>query len=176
MANTRFFYDDCRTVKQLQQSTDVGRWVLNVPGWGDKPQYAEDPHIRIQTWGGNLMTNCVDLESQLLGVNRPLNKDCLMKDNYMAPNYKVDSQPIQYPSNKRLYTEESRTVCPAWTFRDKEQVNWYYLPHNPQENTCLAFQNNISTRILEKDYFVPYVPKMQDFNLFPIDPTGNQNR
>ena len=43
---------------------------------------------------------------------------------------------------------------PAWTARDLEQVDWYYLPLNPQENTCLPFQNNLSTRILEKDYYV----------------------
>jgi hypothetical protein len=30
----------------------------------------------------------------------------------------------------------------------------YYLPQDPQENTCFPFENNISTRILEKDYFV----------------------
>jgi len=37
MASTRFKYDDCRTKKALQQSTDPGRWTLNVPENGDKP-------------------------------------------------------------------------------------------------------------------------------------------
>jgi hypothetical protein len=46
---------------------------------------------------------------------------------------------------------------PAWTARDLEQVDWYTLPLNPQENTCMPFQNNISTRIVEKDYFVEKV-------------------
>jgi hypothetical protein len=32
MAFTRFKYDDCRTKKSLQQATDPGRWILNVPG------------------------------------------------------------------------------------------------------------------------------------------------
>jgi len=44
---------------------------------------------------------------------------------------------------------------PAWTARDLEQVDWYILPLNPQENTCFPFQNNLNTRILEKDYHVP---------------------
>ena len=39
MACTRFNYDPCRTKKSLQQSTDPGRWILNVPGNGDKPYY-----------------------------------------------------------------------------------------------------------------------------------------
>ena len=42
---------------------------------------------------------------------------------------------------------------PAWTARDLEQVDWYYPPLNPQENVCLPFQNNLNTRILEKNCF-----------------------
>ena len=156
MAFTRFHDDPCRISKQLQQSTDVGRWVLNVPGNGDKPEYMADPQIRIQTWAGNLMTNSVDLESELRGVTRRVNKDCLGKDEYTKFNTK--SQPIQYPTNSSLYTEESRTIMPAWTARDLEQVNWYHLPLNPQENTCMPFANNLSTRILEKDNFVAKIP------------------
>ena len=156
MAFTRFHDDPCRVQKQLQQSTDPGRWVLNVPGNGDTPSYIANPQIRIQTWGGNLMTNSVNLESELRGVNRPLSKDCLGKDQYQRFN--VPTTPIQYPTNKTLYTEESRTIMPAWTARDLEQVDWYYLPLNPQENTCFPFENNLSTRLLEKDYFVAKVP------------------
>uniref|UniRef100_A0A6C0JY98 Uncharacterized protein n=1 Tax=viral metagenome TaxID=1070528 RepID=A0A6C0JY98_9ZZZZ len=156
MSFTRFHDDPCRVAKQLQQSTDVGRWILNVPGNGDKPAYMADPQVRIQTWGGNLMTNCIDLESELRGVNRRANKDCLGKDEYQK--YNVPTQAIQYPTNSALYTEESRTIMPAWTARDLEQVNWYSLPLNPQENTCMPFQNNLSTRILEKDYFVAQIP------------------
>jgi hypothetical protein len=85
--------------------------------------------------------------------NRYLSRDCLVKDQYKEFN--VNSEPISYPSCNSLYTEESRTIMPAWTARDLEQVDWYTLPLNPQENTCLPFQNNLSTRILEKDYFTP---------------------
>ena len=53
MASTRFKYDECRTKKELQQSTDPGRWILNVPGNGSTPFYMEDPYIRIQKCGGN---------------------------------------------------------------------------------------------------------------------------
>ena len=156
MAFTRFHDDPCRIAKQIQQATDPGRWILNVPGNGDKPDYMADPQIRIQTWGVNLMTNCIDLEGELKGVNRHLSRDCLGKDQYQQ--YNVPTKPIQYPTNKSMYTEESRTIMPAWTARDLEQVNWYILPLNPQENTCMSFENNLSTRILEKDYFVAKVP------------------
>ena len=153
MAFTRFNYDPCRTKKQQQQATDPGRWILNVPGNGANPCYIEDPQIRIQKWGGNLRTNTINLESDLLGVNRHSSRDCLGKDNYQKFN--VPNEPIKYPSCNALYTEESRAIAPAWMVRDKEQVDWYYPPLNPQENTCIPFQSNLSTRILEKDYFTP---------------------
>jgi hypothetical protein len=156
MAFTRDFDDDCRIEKNLQQSTDQGRWILNVPGNGSNPAYMADPHIRIQTWGGNLMTNCVNLESELRGYNKPIGHDCLGKDEYKRFN--VSTQAIQYPTNHALSTEESRAIMPAWTARDSVEPRWAYLPLNPQENTCFPFQNNLSTRILEKEYFVPKIP------------------
>ena len=169
MAFTRFHDDPCRIKKQLQQSTDPGRWILNVPGNGDKPYYMADPQIRIQGWGGNLMTNSTNLESELLGVNRKLSRgDCL---GNIYQKYNVPTQPIEYPTSTGLFTEESRAIMPAWTIRDAEQVDWYTLPLNPQENTCMPFQNNLNTRILEKDYFVEQVPCFSNNHLFPVHET-----
>jgi hypothetical protein len=153
MAFTRFKYDDCRTKKQLQQSTDPGRWILNVPGNGSNPCYVEDPQIIIQKWGANLRTNTVNLESELLGINRPVSKDCLGKDNYK--NFTVDSKEVNYPSCNNLYTEQSRAITPAWMVRDEERNLWGFPTFNPQQNVCFSFQNNLSTRILEKDYYTP---------------------
>jgi hypothetical protein len=153
MAFTRFKYDDCRTKKSLQQSTDPGKWILNVPGNGANPCYMEDPQIIIQKWGANLRTNTINLESELRGVNRHLSRDCLGKDNYQ--NYNVSNQAIKYPTCNNLSTEQSRATNPAWWYRDLEQNNFEYPPLNPQANVCLPFQNNLSTRILEKDYFTP---------------------
>jgi hypothetical protein len=167
--NTRFNYDDCRTKKKLQQSTDPGKWILNEPGNGTHPYYIEDPHIRIQKWGGNLRTNIVNLESDLRGVNRKIGRDCLAEDNYKM--YNVPNEPISYPSTKKLYTEESRAIAPAWWYRDLEQTDWYYPPLNPQENTCMPFLNNLNTRILEKDYFTPQrtcLPKTGE-NYLPVN-------
>ena len=166
MAFTRIHDDPCRIVKENQQATDVGRWILDVPGNGPKPAYMADPQIRIQTWGANLMTNSVDLESELLGVNRRVSRDCLGKDEYTKFN--VPTQKVSYPTCVSLTTEESRAIMPAWTARDLEQVDWYYPPLNPQENTCMPFQNNLSTRILEKDYFKREFTCMPHTNIFPL--------
>jgi hypothetical protein len=171
MACTRFNYDDCRTKKKLQQSTDPGRWILNVPGNGANPYYMEDPHIILQKWGANLRTNTIQLESDLRGVNRKASRDCLGKDEYTK--YNVQSNPINYPSSSNLTTGQSRATNPAWWYRDLEQVDWYTLPLNPQENTCLPFQNNLNTRILEKDYFTPKRDCYMDNNQYEINSNPN---
>jgi hypothetical protein len=152
MAFTRFNDDPCRITKKLQQMTDPGRWVLNVPGNGDKPCFIADPQIILQGWGANLRTNTINLESELLGVNKRLNKDCLGEDEY--ERFSVNSKEIEYPVCINTITEQSRAIMPAWTARDLEQVNSYPLILDAQENTCLPFQNNLNTRILERDYFV----------------------
>ena len=149
MAFTRFKYDECRTKKELQQSTDPGRWIMNVPGNGSEPCYIEDPQIIIQKWGANLRTNAINLESDLLGMNQNIGRDCLVKQNI------TKSEAIKYPSCTQLYTEQSRAIAPAWMVRDAEQNNFEYLHIYPQENVCYPFQNNLSTRILEKDYYTP---------------------
>ena len=155
MSFTRFHDDPCRINKQLQESTDPGRYMLNVPGNGDKPYYIEDPYIRIQGWGANLRTNTTNLESNLIGLNQPLSRDCL-QNNYLKTA--VNSSPISYPSCCPSFVEQSRVTHPAWTYRDLEQTNWYYPQLNPQENVCFPFQNNLSTRILEKNNYVAKIP------------------
>jgi hypothetical protein len=176
MAETRFNSDPCRISKKLQQMTDPGRYMMNMPGNGEHPAYMADPQIIIQKWGANLRTNSINLESELLGVNRPLNKDCLGKDEYQRFDFK--SSAIQYPVCSSLTTEQSRAIMPAWTARDLEQVDWYYPPLNPQENTCMSFQNNLNTRLLERDYFVAKVPCNLSNGHTPLyanDVTGGPN-
>lgn len=155
MSFTRFHDDPCRIEKQLQESTGPGRYRLNVPGNGEKPCFMEDPFIRLQHWGANLMTSPVDLDSDLKGLTRTLNKDYMPINGYIE--HAAKSQSIQYPSCLPM-TEQPRATNPAWTARDLEQVDWYTLPLNPQENVCIPFANNLSTRILEKDYFVAKPP------------------
>ena len=156
MAFTRFHDDEARIEKQLQESTGLGRYMLNVPGNnGDKPCFMEDPFIRMQKWGANLMTNTVNLESDLLGLTRKMNHDSLTENNYTSKA--VSTQKKSYP-NCTPSTDQSRATMPAWMFRDLEQVNWSILPLNPQENTCFPFENNVSTRLVEKDYYVAKAP------------------
>lgn len=159
MAFTRFHDDPARQMKANQQSTGPGRWALDVPGNGDKPCFALDPQIIPQKWGANLWSNSIDVQSALLGIDKGLNRDCLATDSNGVNKYKrliVHTYPLknEYPvCDTFLTTEQSRVITPAWTARDLEQNNMDYLYTDPQKHTTMPFKNNISTRVLEKDFF-----------------------
>ena len=172
MAFTRFHDDSARIIKRNQEISDQAQWIMNVPGNGDRPCFMNDPHIIPQKWGANLWTNTVDLQSSLRGIDRRISRDCLGKDEYKK---QTNSTPIKYPICNEMTTEQSRAIMPAWTARELEQVDWYYLPLDPQENVRIPFQNNLSTRILEKDYFVRKQEQLTlgASNLLPLPvPTG----
>lgn len=160
MSFTRFNYDKCRTDKLLQESTGPGRYILNTPGWGDKPCFMNDPQIRMQGWGANLRKvpdgAPIDIDSDLIGITRPLTKDC--SDKKYPYKGVVRSKRVNYKECNAPVTDETRTTHPAWLYKDLEQDHRYILPLNPQENTCIPFQNNLNTRLLERDYFVPEMP------------------
>lgn len=176
MSFTRFRDDPDRIKKQLQQSTDVGRYTLNVPGPGDKPYYVEDPYVRAQMWAGNIMTNSVDVETELFGLSRKLNRDSAENFHHdeRASVASRTNEIIQCPVRGGSAVEQSRATHPAWMLRDVEQDNWKMLHFDPQENVVMPFMNNLNTRIIEKDRFVPQatVPGLSDDTYFSIHPSN----
>jgi hypothetical protein len=143
MAFTRFNDDPIRIMKKLQESTDQGMYYLNQPGNGDRPPFMLDPSIVIQKWGANLHHDRVGVESELLGINEHLSRNLVRKP--------FESSAIEYPTYKKEVTFQSRTIAPVWTARDLEQNHRFILPFDPQENVIPLFDNNISTRIQEKN-------------------------
>ena len=152
MAFTRFHDDNSRIEKQLQELMGAGRYMMNVPGPGDKPCFMDDPYLRLQQWGANLNTNAINLESDLMGLTRPVGRDDITEQDYKKQA--VTSQSISYPTEKP-FVEESRATHPAWMFRDLEHPVWEEPIVNPQSNLEKPFHDNIQTRILEKDYYKP---------------------
>ena len=150
MAFTRNMYDDSVTIEMNRVKTHTNRYMLDVPGPGDHLPFMEDPFIRMQKWGGNLMTNSVSVEGDLFRLTRNLNKDSI-KDNTFT-NYTVKTKSVDYPSANPI-TDQSRATHPAWTYREIEPDNWNILLKNPQNNVFMKFGNNIDTRLNEIDRY-----------------------
>ena len=147
MAFTRFKDDPARVTKYLQETTSIGKYHLNTPGNGLNNPYIDDTHIILQKWGANLQSNSLLVENELRNLNRPLSRD-------LIPHKRVNSQQLQFPA-KNFNIDESRASLPAWTFRDKDIVRFDYPLHQTQNNKSMniPFQNNLQSRILEKDFY-----------------------
>ena len=160
MASTRIGNDrERQEYNQNFYHNSLG-YMVNVPGNGIKPDYIEDPHIRLQKFGANISVNIIDIDSKLKGINDTLTRDTGLTRNIgLIPNrdpYFDDAYMRHtYPTINNAITDESRATMPAWQVRDLEQNNWNYLLDNPQAHTEMTFINNIDSRNLEKDNNIP---------------------
>ena len=159
MAFTRFHDDPARIQKQIDESSFVGRYMLNTPGQGIDLPYIEDPQIRLQRWGANIMTNAINLESDLFGLSRPLNRDVVDQNDYKSFSALSNQKSF---NNLQPFVDETRASHPAWTYRDLEQTRWETPILNPLANLEKKFQDNIQTRILEKDNFTTKIPMINN--------------
>jgi hypothetical protein len=161
MAFTRFHDDPYRIKKQLEESSFAGRYMLDAPGPGVGTAFFEDPQLRLQKWGANLRTNTINLESDLRGLTRKSNRDIISLNNYK--DYAVTAQENMYRTEKP-FIDETRATHPAWMYKDLEQNRWETPYLNPLNGLEKRFNENIQTRILEKDYFVPKIPMVNNVN------------
>ena len=153
MASTRNDKPEVTT----QQLLTIGNYHLMVPGNGIQPFYIEDPHIRIQKWGGYSYTNMIDIDSSLKCIDKQMKCDVFQKSH-------LNSSPIYYPSTKLLYTENSRTICPAWNLKDKECIKGDYLFYDPRIKSNIPFVHNVSSRDIQKNEYNPvYKNNFQDY-------------
>jgi hypothetical protein len=157
MAFTRFHDDPARLAKYAEETSYAGRYYLNTPGQGINLPFLEDPNIRLQKWGANLTNNTVNLESDLRGLTRPLCHDVIEVNQYDV--HAVTTIPYMY-RNSAPFVEESRASHPAFMYRDLEQARWEHPWINPLANIERKFEHSIQTRILEKDSFVPKIPRI----------------
>ena len=102
MAFTRFYDDSYRIEKRLDLSTFEGRYQLDRPGPGLDLPFMEDPQLRLQRFGANIHSNSVNLESDLRGMTRKLNRDYGDLNNFQE--HQVKTQPS-------TVLQFSRTFC-----------------------------------------------------------------
>jgi hypothetical protein len=181
MAFTRFHDDPARIQKQVEESSFSGKYSLNVPGPGNYVPFFEDPHFRLQKFGTNIMTNTVNLESDLLGLTRKINHNRLDSKSYSE--FATIGRKVEFPTQQPI-VEESRASHPAWMYKDVEQSNWSFPQLNPQHSLgsfqqgsfglAKQFNENIVTRVLEKDYYVER-DTTSTFNVYDILPVNTKS-
>lgn len=152
MSFTRFHDDPSRIKKENIETSMQNQYIFNVPGnTKNESVFFDDPHLRMQKNGNKLNNNLTHTENILFNINKPLNRDNILRKNYNINSLFTSTLPIQ--NVKDTITNESRTTDPAWLFREKTQFRPNILFHNPQKNTEVPFIHNSDTNILEKDYY-----------------------
>jgi hypothetical protein len=144
--------DEANIQCKLLSSSNTLNYMLNVPGNGSNPNFFIDPQIRLQKFGGNIGNDIVDINSNLLGVNKKLIKYGFIlnsRDPYIETAYVRND----YPTINFAITDQSRSVLPAWQLKDLERMNWAYPLKDPQEHVQKQFVNNLDTRQNSKDNF-----------------------
>ena len=148
MALTNIRNEPSRLELEINQSTGIGRYMLNVPGPGDHMPMQDDPFIRLQKWCANYSPNLIYLENELRNQNHKLNRDEL---KYVYNKVAIKTPNFNTVNSK---TEQSRAVFPAWELLDKDITRWDYVHKNPQNKAFRTFKNNISSRIEVKDKYL----------------------
>lgn len=157
MTSTRYNYDNCRTSKHLQESSGPGRYMLDTPGPGLYLPFVNDPQVRLQKWGANLMevqnSHPIDIDSDLVGLNNGSSKYNTKKRFPFNKNINSKIRKQDFGVKNLPVTDQTRATHPSWLYRDLEQSNRYPLHLDPQENLFMPFHNYLSTRILERDKY-----------------------
>jgi len=171
MAETRFYDDPFRIQKRLELAQGPGHYYLNVPGPGTDIPLEEDVHLRMQRWGANMMTNTVNLESDLLGITRGINRHS--SDAIQYDVAKPHTNPVSFPLHNP-FVEESRASHPAWMYKDLEHSHWSFPQLNPQNLATIEkpFSYDLQTRILQRDIQDEQPghkpPPFEPRNIFPL--------
>jgi hypothetical protein len=150
MASTRISNDKIRIHKRLQESTDVSRHVMNVPGNGLDIPFIENPHVRMQGWGANRVDDIIGVENSLMNIDRPLIRECHdNKDSYYT---KPNMNGMQY-STRAFETMDSHMSQPAWNLRGVENKEPHGFPIDNGTPIETPFNTNLGTRMHEKDLY-----------------------
>ena len=148
MAFTRIRDDKNRVETYLKQAVGPGHYQINVPGQGMSPDYMDDPHFRLERWGDNLSNNAINLESDLRGLTRNLNRDEMEKNLHLVNAFAIE----QRAKSKRndTTTDQTRVTHPAWHYRDEQHYRPEHLLYDPQEHIKDEFISNVSSRYEQK--------------------------
>ena len=91
----------------LEVLSQSNNYTFGAPGTGPNPEYITNPEIRLEKWGGNLRTNALNLEHDLFGQTRKLNRDDIKLNNYVGKS--VSTSEKSY-NTKEIKNENQRLI------------------------------------------------------------------
>tara|TARA_Y100000816_G_C26103866_1_gene585879 strand:+ start:3143 stop:3583 length:441 start_codon:yes stop_codon:yes gene_type:complete len=130
----------------LEVLSKNNNYIFETPGTGKYPYYIKNPEIRLQKWGGNLRDNALNIEHDLFGQTRKLNRDDINLNNYVPLSvnsgkkcYGIDKIDNQHQRlNLNIVDSKEKTLT-------KKNHSLHILLFNPQDN--IFNQNPINTRL-----------------------------
>jgi len=202
MSFSNLNYDKEAYKQSLNQSVGPGVYRLAEPHASCEPCYPYPPTVRLQSQGDSHV-RCmplIDVDSELLGLNRKSTKDVSKQYNPDCPDQvctsgEVCGQGVVGSCGKKhgdrysdsnlkhfpdcfIPAEDTRLSNPSCNLRGTGWNRWEELCLNPQERTEIPFDWNINNRIIVKDNHRPCIPNpispapvLPKGGVLPCDPT-----
>lgn len=158
MSFSRLPYDTCSYKHKLGESIGAGEYQISTPNHCS-PCYVPSPSIRLQHFGGSLCSALVDVDSELMGLNRKNTQDPSGKYLPTEKPY-CPLEPLKDCND--LDSENCRLSNPPCTLRCRGWNRFEDLCQNPQDNALMTFDWNVSNRTIVKDNHRPSLPKPLD--------------
>jgi len=168
MAFSGLSYDVGAYKKALDQSSAIGARMIQTPIIDCKAC------LPINSVADNVVkqnTNLVDIDSELMGLNKRLS-NCpeqkyveLCKDGEATPKCDNVVGLKHLPVCNNIPTDYTRLSNPSCNIRGIGNNRWESLCQNPQARLEIPFSNNINSRILAKDNHRPCIPIPVDQSL-----------
>lgn len=158
MSFSKLSYDNCAYEKSLNESMNIGHYMLNKPNTDCKNKncYNNNTALIQDKTGVGVSKHypLIDVNSELLGLNMR-HSECPSKrqiDNTYAINNKLDT------CSSFGNAEDTLLSNPACTLRGTGWNRFDFLHEDPQEKAIMPFQRNIQNRLIVKDNHRPCLP------------------
>ena len=131
----------------LEELAHHNNYTFSKPGNGTSLAYMKSPQIRLQQWGGNIRTNMTEIEHDLRGQTRKLNRDNVDANDHKKNE--VFSRPLVFETTS-IKHEVTRIESNRCDVLDEclKNSNKNFLFEDPQKN--IRYTHPSSTRYDQK--------------------------